>query len=161
MSDANGGKGADDAFQTVREAYGQVVENWSAAMEQVVTTEEFAAASGRFLSQFAEMTEAGRSATRATADQLHLATKDDFARVAQLVGQVERKVDEVSDDAHGIRKGLEALEDGMAKLNAALTEREPSVPTAAAKPAAKKATKTSSAKKPAKRASSTAEGSKA
>ncbi|MGI9538801.1 MAG: hypothetical protein ACR2N6_01475, partial [Miltoncostaeaceae bacterium] len=93
--------GTEDPFKTVREAYGQVVENWSAAMERVVTTDEFAEASGRFLRQYAEMTEAGRSATRATADQLHLATKDDVARAIELMAQVERKVDEVSDDVHG------------------------------------------------------------
>lgn len=122
MSVTSGDKaGTDDAFQAVRDAYGQVVENWSSVMEQVVTTDEFAEASGRFLRQYAELNEAGRSATRATADQLHLATKDDVARAIALVAQVERKVDEVSDDVHAIRESIAALETSVAALAKAAT----------------------------------------
>lgn len=116
MSASGGDKGGEDPFAAVRDAYGQVVENWAAAMERVVTTDEFAEASGRFLRQYAELNEAGRSATRATADQLHLATKDDVARTVQLVAQLERKVDEVSDDVHAIRQSIAAIEASLAAL---------------------------------------------
>ena len=146
MSDSTANQ---DPFGPLRDAYGQVVENWSAAMEQVVSTEEFASASGRFLQQYAELHESGRLASQATANSLHIPTKDDLAQVAELVVNVERKVDEVSDEAHALRSRLDdihgpvialaerltAIEAGLEKL---LAERE--APKQATSGTAKKAT---------------------
>ena len=91
----------------MREAYDQAVEGWSKAMEQMVAG-EFASASGEFLKRYVEMQESLRRSRRPPRSVDF--TTDDIARLAQLVINVERKVDEVADEAHAIAGRLEAVE---------------------------------------------------
>jgi hypothetical protein len=100
----------------MREAYEQVFEGWSKAMERVVAGDEFAAASGELLKRYVEMHESLRTASIGAAESLHLPTTDDLARLAELVINVERKIDEVSDEAHAIAARLAAIETTLATL---------------------------------------------
>lgn len=117
-----------DPFALMRQAYDEAVETWAKTMEQVVSTEEFASASGQYLKRYVELQESIRTASQATAESLHIPTTDDLARVAQLVVNVERKVDEVSDEAHAIAgllerlpaDGLTAIVDRLASIEAKL-----------------------------------------
>lgn len=84
-------------FEAFKAAYDQAAESWSKSMEQVLSSEDFAAAAGRMVARYADAQEALRQAAEATSDQLHLPTKDDLARVAELVLNVERKVDQTTD----------------------------------------------------------------
>jgi hypothetical protein len=79
-------------------AYGEALDTWSKSVEQAVSTDEFAAVSGELLRRYVQFQEAVRRTSQATADALHLPTRDDVASLAQLVINVERKVDEVSDE---------------------------------------------------------------
>lgn len=88
-----------DPFQVLRESYEQATEAWAQAVEQAISTEEFAASAGKVMERYTEMQEVLRKTSEAVAEQLHIPTKDDIARVAQLVIHVERKVDDVSDQA--------------------------------------------------------------
>jgi polyhydroxyalkanoic acid synthase PhaR subunit len=106
----------EDPLRAMRQAYDQAVEGWSKAMEQMVSSEEFASASGQFLKHYVGMQESLRTASQATAESLHLPTRDDIARVAQLVINVERKVDEVSDAAHDVAERLAAVEARLEEL---------------------------------------------
>jgi polyhydroxyalkanoic acid synthase PhaR subunit len=106
----------EDSLRAMREAYDQAVEGWSRAMEQMVASEQFAATSGEFLKRYVEMQESLRAASRAAAESFHVPTTDDLARVAQLVVNVERKVEEVSDEAHAIAERLAAIEATLAEL---------------------------------------------
>jgi polyhydroxyalkanoic acid synthase PhaR subunit len=100
----------EDPLRPLREAYDQAVEGWSKAMEQMVAGEEFASASGEFLRRYVEMQGSLRAASRAAAESVNFPTADDIARLAQLVINVERKVDEVADEAHAIAGRLAAVE---------------------------------------------------
>jgi polyhydroxyalkanoic acid synthase PhaR subunit len=100
----------------MREAYDQAVAGWSRAMEQMVASEEFASASGELLKRYVEMHESLRAASRAAAESVHFPTTDDLARVAQLVINVERKVDEVADEAHAVAGRLAAIEAALHEL---------------------------------------------
>jgi len=100
----------------MREAYDQALAGWSEAMERFVASDEFASASGDFLKRYVEMHESLRGASKAAAESIHLPTTDDIARLAQLVVNVERKVDEVSDEAHAIAQRLAAIEAAVEKL---------------------------------------------
>jgi polyhydroxyalkanoic acid synthase PhaR subunit len=100
----------------MRQAYDQALEGWSKAMEQMVASEEFASASGQFLKNYVQMQESLRAASTATAESLHLPTRDDLARVAELVINVERKVDEIADEAHAVAQRLVAVEARLAEL---------------------------------------------
>jgi polyhydroxyalkanoic acid synthase PhaR subunit len=127
----------EDPLRPMREAYEQAVEGWSKAMEQMVASEEFASASGEFLKRYVEMQESLRTASQAAAESVHFPTTDDLARLAQLVINVERKVDEVSDEAHAIAGRLAAIEAALDELarRAAGTPDPPTTPTAKRAPA--------------------------
>lgn len=104
------GPGEDDPFQALRNAYGQAAESWAKAMERAVASEDFAKASGRILTRYIELQEALRSASTTAAEELRLPTVDDIARLATLIANVERKVDEVSDEVHAMNGRLDRLE---------------------------------------------------
>lgn len=106
----------EDAIRAMRMAYDQAVQGWSRAMEQMVASEDFAEASGRFLQRYVEMQQTMRTATQTAAEGMHLPTIDDLARLAHLVTNVERKVDEVSDQAHALGVRLDAIEALLARL---------------------------------------------
>ena len=114
MSDAQ--PPADDPLRAMRQAYDQALAGWSKAMEQMVASDEFASASGDFLTRYAEMQESLRATSHATAESFGLPTADDLARIAQLVINVERKVDEVSDEARAISGRLAAIEARLDEL---------------------------------------------
>lgn len=84
-------------FEAFKAAYDQAAESWSKSMEQVLSSEDFAAAAGRMVARYADAQEALRKAAESTSDQLHLPTKDDLARLAELVINLERKLDAVAD----------------------------------------------------------------
>jgi polyhydroxyalkanoic acid synthase PhaR subunit len=100
----------------MREAYDQAMRGWSKAMEEAVAGDEFAEASGELLRRYVEMQESMQAASRAAAESSHLPTKDDIARLAELVINVERKVDEVSDETHLLLGRVAALEDAIQQL---------------------------------------------
>jgi polyhydroxyalkanoic acid synthase PhaR subunit len=104
-----------DPFAAARQAYEQMSQVWSRTMEQMVSTDEFANASGAFLTRYVELHEATRRTGKATAESLHLPTRDDLAGVAQLVVNVERKLDEVADESYSVARAIDGAgrEDGL------------------------------------------------
>jgi hypothetical protein len=91
-------------FEAFKAAYDQAAESWSQSMEQVLSSDDFAAAAGRMVARYADAQEALRKAAESTSDQLHLPTKDDLARVAELVLNLERKVDAATDQLFELAK---------------------------------------------------------
>jgi polyhydroxyalkanoic acid synthase PhaR subunit len=127
-------------MQMMRDAYAQGIERWSTAMEEIVGSEDFAAASGQLLALYAQQQQSLRAASRVAAESMQMPTTEDLAEVAQLVINVERKVDEVTDQAAGILTRLAAIEEAISQL-AARTEPAPKAPVAKG-PTAPKATRT-------------------
>jgi len=116
-------------FEAFKAAYDQAAESWSQSMEQVLSSDDFAAAAGRMVARYADAQEALRKAAEATSDQLHLPTKDDLARVAELVLNLERKVDAATDQLFELAKSRpefpspdvwNQISDRLAALEAAL-----------------------------------------
>ena len=135
----------EDALRAMREAYDEAFQGWAKTMQEMVASEEFASASGHLLRQYVDMQEALRAATRATAESMLLPTAEDLARIATLVVNVERKVDEVSDDVHGMAGRLAAIESALGEL--ALRTAEPP-PAPKERPARKPAAKRRSSRSP-------------
>jgi hypothetical protein len=125
----------------MRQAYDQALQGWSEAMEKMVASEGFASASGQVLARYVEMQEAMRTAARAGAESLHLPTLDDLARVARLVVNVERKLDDLAEEARAVTARLTALEAAIEEL----ARRTP--PKTAPRSRASKAGTTSAAKR--------------
>ncbi|MGD9695328.1 MAG: hypothetical protein AB7V42_06675 [Thermoleophilia bacterium] len=160
-----------DPFAPYRLAYDQAVENWAKTMQDVVGTDEFASVSAEFLRRYVEFQEALRTASRTSAESLHLPTADDLARIAQLVVNVERKVDEVSDQTHAAAakvaeaapaEALASIADRLTAIEATLAElaaRPVPAPVAAPAPAAEAAPVAEAAPAPrARRARATTAG---
>jgi polyhydroxyalkanoic acid synthase PhaR subunit len=105
----------NDPLKLMREAYAQGVERWSEAMEKLVSSEDFAAASGQLLSLYAQQQQSVRAASRIAAESIQMPTTEDLAAVAQLVINVERKVDEIADQVAAMAKQLAALSAAPAK----------------------------------------------
>ena len=100
-----------DPFQALRQSYDQATEAWAKAVEQAISTEEFAASAGKVVERYTEMQEALRKTSQAVAEQLHIPTKDDIARIAQLVINVERKIDEVTDLTDALVRSSQTSDD--------------------------------------------------
>jgi tetrahydromethanopterin S-methyltransferase subunit G len=114
-----------DPFEPMRRSYEEALDNWSTMMEQMVGAEGFASASNQLLKQYVEIEKSIRETSRATADALHIPTKDDVAQVAEQIGNVERKVDEVSSQGHGVADLVERLPvEGLAALPGRLLSLE-------------------------------------
>lgn len=99
----------------MREAYAQGVERWSEAMEKLVSSEDFAAASGQLLALYAQQQQSMRAASRVAAENIQMPTTEDLAAVAQLVINVERKVDEIADQVAEMANQLGVLSAALAK----------------------------------------------
>jgi len=96
-------------FEAFKAAYDQAAENWSKSMEQVLSSEDFAAAAGRMVARYADAQEALRLAAKASSEQLHLPTKDDLAQVSGLVLNLERKIDDATDQLFALARSATAL----------------------------------------------------
>ncbi len=125
-------------FEAFKAAYDQAAESWSKSMEQVLSSEDFAAAAGRMVARYADAQEALRKAAESTSDQLHLPTKDDLARVAELVLNVERKVDAATDQLFELAKSRPELPsaDVWAQISDRLAALEAAVQKLVSTPAA-------------------------
>lgn len=116
-------------FEAFRAAYDQAAESWSRSMEQVLSSEDFAASAGRMVARYADAQETLRKAAEATSDQLHLPTKDDLARVAEIILNLERKIDEATDQLFVLaRSRMEvASTDQLAQISDRLAALETAV----------------------------------
>jgi len=115
MSDETRG---DDPMQMMRDAYAQGIERWSKAMEEIVGSDDFAAASGQLLALYAQQQQSVRAASRVAAESMQMPTTEDLAEVAQLVINVERKLDEVTDHSADGATRLTAIEARLAGATA-------------------------------------------
>ncbi len=117
MSD--GTSAPNDPAQPMGDAYAQAMQRWSKAMEEIVGGPDFAAASGKLLAVYAQQQQAMRAASRIAAESMQMPTTEDLAEVAQLVINVERKVDELTDHAADLVTRVTAIEARLADATAA------------------------------------------
>jgi len=97
-------------FEIFKQTYDRAAETWAKSMEQFISTDEFASAAGAVMERYANMQEAMRKAAEASFEQLPVPSKEDIARVAQLVINVERKLDDVSDSVFALQDRADAAQ---------------------------------------------------
>lgn len=105
-----------EAFVQQQALRAQSLERWSEAMEEIVGSEAFAAASGQLLALYAQQQQAVAAASRVTAETLRIPSSEDLAGVAQLVVNVERKVDEVADRVADMAERIAGIERAVTEL---------------------------------------------
>lgn len=86
-----------DPFTFFRNWYNATNEQWSKTVEEAIGSEKFLAYSAPFLESYTSLTKTFRKASEEYFKQLQLPTVSDIARVAELVINLEEKVDQIGD----------------------------------------------------------------
>ena len=129
---------ASDPYEVWRQLYETNERAWSSALEQAMGSSEFGESSGKLLETLLAAQKSSRDNMRVYLETMNVPTREDIARLGELVIGLEEKIDQLADRFDSIEGALRA------KPMAA----------AAAKPVA--ATKPAVATKPAARAKSAA-----
>jgi polyhydroxyalkanoic acid synthase PhaR subunit len=93
-----------DAFAIWRQLYDANEKAWTTALEQAMGTSEFGESSGRLLETMLAAQKSVRDNMRAYLETMNVPTREDIARLGELVVGVEEKSDQIADR-------LDALED--------------------------------------------------
>ena len=118
-----------DPFTFFRNWYNATSEQWSKAVEEAIGSEKFLAYSAPFLESYTSLTKTFRKASEEYFKQLQLPTVSDIARVAELVINLEEKVDQIEDTLDN----LEAQNNQVATIDSVrnIEQRLDSLATAA------------------------------
>jgi polyhydroxyalkanoic acid synthase PhaR subunit len=106
-----GGALPADPFTFLKQWYDATNETWSKAVGEIIGTEKFMEMGSQFLESYASFTRTFNRASEAYFSRLQLATRSDIARVAELVVNLEDKVDRLD-------KEFEDFEDRYMQMTA-------------------------------------------
>ena len=93
-----------DAFAVWRQLYDANEKAWTTALEQAMGTSEFGESSGRLLETMLAAQKSVRDNMRAYLETMNVPTREDIARLGELVVGLEEKSDQIADR-------LDALDD--------------------------------------------------
>ena len=114
-------RSASDPFELWRQIYETNERAWNAVLERTVNNPAFAESSGKILETFLSAQKTVRDNMKSYLESINLPTRDDIARLGELIVSLEEKVDQ--------------LDARLARVERAITEASRSAPTAP-KPAA-------------------------
>ncbi len=86
-----------DPFEMWRQLYDMNERAWQKAMEQTVTRPEFADASSKMLETILSAQRMVRDSMRTYLETVNVPTREDIARLGELVVNLEEKVDQILD----------------------------------------------------------------
>jgi polyhydroxyalkanoic acid synthase PhaR subunit len=101
-------------FELWRQIYETNERAWSAVLERTVNNPAFAESSGKILETFLSAQKTVRDNMRQYLEQVNLPTREDIARLGELIVSLEEKVDQ--------------LDDRLARIESSLVQR-PTPPT--------------------------------
>jgi polyhydroxyalkanoic acid synthase PhaR subunit len=88
---------ATDPFALWKQWYEQNEKAWGRSVAQATGTEAFAEMQGKLLESFLAFQKTVRDASRAQLEALGLPTRDDIARLGEIVLGLEEKIDQLAD----------------------------------------------------------------
>jgi polyhydroxyalkanoic acid synthase PhaR subunit len=109
-----------DVFGVWRQLYDENERAWSAALEQAMGSSEFGESSGRLLETMLAAQKSVRDNMRVYLETMNVPTREDIARLGELVVGLEEKVDQIADRLDGIDGTLRGRSAEAAKLDARL-----------------------------------------
>jgi hypothetical protein len=112
MTKAEQADRATDPYEVWRQLYETNERAWGSALEQAMSTTEFGEASGKLLETMLAAQKAVRENMRAYLETMNVPTREDIARVGELVIGLEEKVDQVLDRFDGIEEAVRAVPAG-------------------------------------------------
>ena len=95
-----------DPFEMWRQLYDTNERAWSAGLEQAMGNPEFGESSGKLLETLLAAQKSARDNMRTYLETMNVPTREDIARLGELVIGLEEKVDQVADR-------LDAIEDAV------------------------------------------------
>lgn len=116
-----------DPFTLFRDWYNATNEQWSKAVEEAIGSEKFLEYSAPFLESYTSLTRAFKRASEEYLNRLQVPTLQDIARVAELVINLEEKIDHIEDALDGFEASQAKL--ATAEAVAALEQRLGNVAT--------------------------------
>ena len=95
-------------FEVWKQIYEANERAWNGALERAMATPSFAEAQGRFLESMLAAQKTVRDNTRNFMEAMNLPTREDIARLGELITALEEKVDQLDDRLLSIQERLEA-----------------------------------------------------
>jgi polyhydroxyalkanoic acid synthase PhaR subunit len=95
--DAGTGTPPPDPFEMWRKFYEANESAWSKAAQETTSTEAFAEMQGRMLETFLAFQKGARDAMNTQLATLNLPSRDDVARLGELILGLEEKIDQLDD----------------------------------------------------------------
>lgn len=124
---------SSDPFELWRQVYEANERAWNSALERAMSTPAFAESQGKLLETMLQAQKAVRDNMRTYLETINVPTREDIARLGELVVGLEEKVDQVLDR-------LEEVEDALRARGASPAARPRSAtrsPSRAGRPGAK------------------------
>src|SRR5437016_8502093 len=119
-SDKESSSRPQDPFELWRQIYETNERAWSAVLERTVNNPAFAESTGKILETFLSAQKTVRENMRSYLEQINLPTREDIARLGELIVSLEEKVDQ--------------LDDRLSNIEATLRAQPPAAPTAEPRP---------------------------
>lgn len=105
-----------DPFTLFKEWYDATSDQWSKVVEETLSSKQFLDSTRPLLESYASITSAFRHANEEYFKHLQLPTITDVANVAQLVINLEEKVDTIEDSLENFEQAHQATLEGLAQL---------------------------------------------
>jgi polyhydroxyalkanoic acid synthase PhaR subunit len=103
-----------DPFEIWRQLYETNERTWSAALEQAMGSPEFGESSGKLLETMLAAQKSVRDNMRTYLETMNVPTREDIARLGELVVGLEEKIDQVGDRLDAIEEAVRAVPAGLA-----------------------------------------------
>jgi hypothetical protein len=103
-----------DPFEVWRQLYDANERTWSAALEQAMGSQEFGDSSGKLLETMLAAQKSVRDNMRTYLETMNVPTREDIARLGELVIGLEEKIDQVIDRLDAIDDAVRAVPAGPA-----------------------------------------------
>src|SRR6266851_6123781 len=95
-----------DPFELWRQIYDTNERAWSTILERTVNNPAFAESTGKVLETFLSAQKTVRDNMRSYLEQINLPTREDIARLGELIVALEEKVDQLDDRLSNIEATL-------------------------------------------------------
>ena len=99
---------ATDPFEAWRQLYDTNERAWSAALEQAMGSPEFGESSGKLLETMLAAQKSVRDNMRTYLETMNVPTREDIARLGELVIGLEEKIDQLADRLDAIEEAIRA-----------------------------------------------------
>ena len=104
-----------DPFEVWREMYDANERAWSTALEEAMGSPEFSESSGKLLETMLAAQKSVRTNMRTFLETMNVPTREDIARLGELVIGLEEKIDQLGDRFDAIEQAVRARPARVAK----------------------------------------------